>query len=94
MSDEKDKGVGKQEASENSDLGKKKEDFLTNLSAREAEVLRSRLGIDPSAQNTLEVVREQFEVTREKIRAIEEKALRRLKGNDNEDPDGKGPEAG
>ena len=52
---------------------------LTSLSEREANVLRMRFGIDMNTDHTLEEVGLQFSVTRERIRQIEAKALRKLK---------------
>ncbi|MBC7480906.1 MAG: RNA polymerase subunit sigma, partial [Rhizobacter sp.] len=46
---------------------------------REAKVMRMRFGIDMSSDHTLEEVGRQFDVTRERIRQIEAKALRKLK---------------
>jgi len=54
-------------------------DLLANLSPREAKVLKMRLGIDMSTDHTLEEVGRQFDVTRERIRQIEAKALRKLR---------------
>ena len=47
--------------------------------AREAKVLRMRFGIDMNTDHTLEEVGKQFDVTRERIRQIEAKALRKLR---------------
>ena len=52
---------------------------LSNLTAREAKVLRMRFGIDMNTDHTLEEVGKQFDVTRERIRQIEAKALRKLR---------------
>jgi RNA polymerase sigma factor (sigma-70 family) len=49
------------------------------LTPREAKVLRMRFGIDLSTDHTLEEVGKQFDVTRERIRQIEAKALRKLR---------------
>ncbi|MEQ3725063.1 RNA polymerase sigma factor RpoD [Alcanivorax sp.] len=54
-------------------------DVLANLTAREAKVLRMRFGIDMNTDHTLEEVGKQFDVTRERIRQIEAKALRKLR---------------
>ena len=51
---------------------------LDSLSPREAKVLRTRFGIDTVAEHTLEEVGRQFDVTRERIRQIESKAMRKL----------------
>ncbi len=53
-------------------------DALEGLTAREAKVLRMRFGIDMNTDHTLEEVGKQFDVTRERIRQIEAKALRKL----------------
>ena len=55
------------------------EEVLSGLTAREAKVLRMRVGIDMNTDHTLEEVGLQFSVTRERIRQIEAKALRKLK---------------
>ena len=52
---------------------------LDSLTAREAKVLRMRFGIDMNTDHTLEEVGKQFDVTRERIRQIEAKALRKLR---------------
>jgi len=54
-------------------------DVLASLTAREAKVLRMRFGIDMNTDHTLEEVGKQFDVTRERIRQIEAKALRKLR---------------
>ena len=54
-------------------------DILGGLTAREAKVLRMRFGIDMNTDHTLEEVGKQFDVTRERIRQIEAKALRKLR---------------
>jgi len=54
-------------------------ELLANLSPREAKVLKMRFGIDMSTDHTLEEVGRQFDVTRERIRQIEAKALRKLR---------------
>ncbi len=54
-------------------------ELLDGLTAREAKVLRMRFGIDMSSDHTLEEVGKQFDVTRERIRQIEAKAMRKLK---------------
>ena len=55
------------------------EQVLDGLTAREAKVLRMRFGIDMNTDHTLEEVGKQFDVTRERIRQIEAKALRKLR---------------
>ena len=54
-------------------------DALDGLTPREAKVLRMRFGIDMNTDHTLEEVGKQFDVTRERIRQIEAKALRKLR---------------
>jgi len=53
--------------------------ILEGLTPREAKVLRMRFGIDMNTDHTLEEVGKQFDVTRERIRQIEAKALRKLR---------------
>jgi RNA polymerase primary sigma factor len=54
-------------------------DILDTLTTREAKVLRMRFGIEMNTDHTLEEVGKQFDVTRERIRQIEAKALRKLR---------------
>ena len=54
-------------------------DILESLTPREAKVLRMRFGIEMNTDHTLEEVGKQFDVTRERIRQIEAKALRKLR---------------
>jgi RNA polymerase primary sigma factor len=54
-------------------------EVLAGLTAREAKVLRMRFGINMNTDHTLEEVGKQFDVTRERIRQIEAKALRKLR---------------
>ncbi len=54
-------------------------EVLAGLTARESKVLRMRFGIDMNTDHTLEEVGKQFDVTRERIRQIEAKALRKLR---------------
>ncbi len=54
-------------------------EILQSLTPREAKVLRMRFGIDMNTDHTLEEVGKQFDVTRERIRQIEAKALRKLR---------------
>jgi len=63
----------------NSGLGETTQNVLEGLTAREAKVLRMRFGIDMNTDHTLEEVGKQFDVTRERIRQIEAKALRKLR---------------
>jgi len=60
-------------------LGEKLEDVLATLSPREARILRLRFGLENGKAYTLEEVGEKFGLTRERIRQIEGKALRRLR---------------
>ncbi|RVU81428.1 RNA polymerase sigma factor RpoD [Leucothrix sargassi] len=62
-----------------SSLGESTRDVLSSLTPREAKVLRMRFGIDMNTDHTLEEVGKQFDVTRERIRQIEAKALRKLR---------------
>ncbi len=55
------------------------QNILAGLTSREAKVLRMRFGIDMNTDHTLEEVGKQFDVTRERIRQIEAKALRKLR---------------
>ena len=54
-------------------------ELLTSLTPREAQILRMRFGIDMNTDHTLEEVGKQFDVTRERIRQIEAKALKKLR---------------
>ncbi|MEN8171227.1 MAG: RNA polymerase sigma factor RpoD [Pseudomonadota bacterium] len=60
-------------------LGEATQGVLEGLTARESKVLRMRFGIDMNTDHTLEEVGKQFDVTRERIRQIEAKALRKLR---------------
>jgi RNA polymerase primary sigma factor len=62
-----------------SGLGEATQEVLATLTPREAKVLRMRFGIDMNTDHTLEEVGKQFDVTRERIRQIEAKALRKLR---------------
>ena len=62
-----------------SSLREATKDVLESLTPREAKVLRMRFGIDMNTDHTLEEVGKQFDVTRERIRQIEAKALRKLR---------------
>ena len=55
------------------------QNILAGLTPREAKVLRMRFGIEMNTDHTLEEVGKQFDVTRERIRQIEAKALRKLR---------------
>ena len=61
-------------------------EVLESLTAREAKVLRMRFGIDMNTDHTLEEVGKQFDVTRERIRQIEAKALRKLRHPSRSEP--------
>jgi RNA polymerase primary sigma factor len=61
------------------DLSQQVERALSSLSAKEAEILRLRFGIGEEGEHTLEEVGQRFDVTRERIRQIEAKALRKLR---------------
>jgi RNA polymerase primary sigma factor len=67
------------ESATSSGLSETTQDVLEGLTAREAKVLRMRFGIDMNTDHTLEEVGKQFDVTRERIRQIEAKALRKLR---------------
>jgi len=67
------------EAATSEGLREATRDVLSSLTAREAKVLRMRFGIDMNTDHTLEEVGKQFDVTRERIRQIEAKALRKLR---------------
>ena len=67
------------ETATNDNLTYATDDILGSLTAREAKVLRMRFGIGMNTDHTLEEVGKQFDVTRERIRQIEAKALRKLR---------------
>ena len=67
------------ESATSSGLHEATKSVLGGLTAREAKVLRMRFGIDMNTDHTLEEVGKQFDVTRERIRQIEAKALRKLR---------------
>ena len=67
------------EAATEDNLTEATDDILGSLTAREAKVLRMRFGIGMNTDHTLEEVGKQFDVTRERIRQIEAKALRKLR---------------
>lgn len=68
-----------QDAASNTLLKEQLSDVLNTLTPREAKVLRLRFGLDDGRARTLEEVGEEFNVTRERIRQIEAKALRKLR---------------
>ena len=63
----------------NAGLSESTREILSSLTPRESKVLRMRFGIDMNTDHTLEEVGKQFDVTRERIRQIEAKALRKLR---------------
>jgi RNA polymerase primary sigma factor len=67
------------ESADNQGLSEAVEAMLSTLNPREAKVLRMRFGINMNTDHTLEEVGKQFDVTRERIRQIEAKALRKLR---------------
>lgn len=67
------------DAATNAGLKGAMEKILSSLTEREAKVLRMRFGIEMNTDHTLEEVGKQFDVTRERIRQIEAKALRKLR---------------
>jgi RNA polymerase primary sigma factor len=71
--------VAPTDAAQYSSLSDVTKDVLDSLTPREAKVLRMRFGIEMSTDHTLEEVGKQFDVTRERIRQIEAKALRKLR---------------
>ncbi|SEQ29314.1 RNA polymerase primary sigma factor [Solimonas aquatica] len=71
--------VSPQEAATAQSLAEATHQILGSLTPREAKVLRMRFGIDMNTDHTLEEVGKQFDVTRERIRQIEAKALRKLR---------------
>ncbi|OGT48045.1 MAG: RNA polymerase sigma factor RpoD [Gammaproteobacteria bacterium RIFCSPHIGHO2_12_FULL_41_20] len=68
-----------EDAATSSGLSESVQHVLSSLTPREAKVLRMRFGIDMNTDHTLEEVGKQFDVTRERIRQIEAKALRKLR---------------
>jgi RNA polymerase primary sigma factor len=71
--------VAPSEAAMYASLREATKEVLETLTGREAKVLRMRFGIDMNTDHTLEEVGKQFDVTRERIRQIEAKALRKLR---------------
>ena len=67
------------QATVSSNMGEKTREALKSLTAREEKVLRMRFGLDEIKDHTLEEVGQDFDVTRERIRQIEAKALRKLR---------------
>ena len=71
--------ISPQESATSQSLSEATHQILASLTPREAKVLRMRFGIDMNTDHTLEEVGKQFDVTRERIRQIEAKALRKLR---------------
>ncbi|GGZ90465.1 RNA polymerase sigma factor RpoD [Ignatzschineria ureiclastica] len=71
--------ISPMESATDEGLNEATREVLDTLTAREAKVLRMRFGIDMNTDHTLEEVGKQFDVTRERIRQIEAKALRKLR---------------
>jgi RNA polymerase primary sigma factor len=71
--------ISPQDAAISSNLAKQTQTVLSTLDKREEKILRMRFGIGEKHDHTLEEVGQDFNVTRERIRQIEEKALRKLK---------------
>jgi RNA polymerase primary sigma factor len=67
------------QATVSSNMGEKTREALRSLTSREEKVLRMRFGVDEVKDHTLEEVGQDFDVTRERIRQIEAKALRKLR---------------
>jgi len=74
-----DKAVSPYEAILESQLGEKTGTILTTLTAREEKIMKMRFGIGEEVEHTLEEIGRTFKVSRERIRQIEKKALKRLK---------------
>lgn len=73
------KSISPQDAAIRSNLVKQTQKVLSTLNKREEKILRMRFGIEEKQDHTLEEVGQDFNVTRERIRQIEEKALKKLK---------------
>jgi DNA-directed RNA polymerase sigma subunit (sigma70/sigma32) len=58
------------------------DEFLAKLTAREVKILRTRFGFNSEQQQSLEDLVNNFDVSRERIKEIEERALRKLRGRD------------
>jgi RNA polymerase primary sigma factor len=73
------KNVGPFESAAQADLVEQTRKVLAMLTPREERVLRMRFGIGEKADHTLEEISRDFEITRERIRQIEARALRKLR---------------
>ena len=73
------KAVSPVEAAEHRDLSEQTRKVLATLTPREEKILKLRFGIDEKGDHTLEEVGQSFDVTRERIRQIEAKALRKMR---------------
>ncbi|MDN5874942.1 MAG: RNA polymerase sigma factor RpoD [Sinobacteraceae bacterium] len=71
--------ISPQDEATSTSLSDATHEILSSLTSREAKVLRMRFGVDLTTDHTLEEVGKQFDVTRERIRQIEAKALRKLR---------------
>jgi RNA polymerase primary sigma factor len=71
--------ISPQEAAISSNMRKQIQQALGTLSEREGKIVRMRFGVGEKHDHTLEEVGQDFDLTRERIRQIEEKALRKLK---------------
>jgi RNA polymerase primary sigma factor len=71
--------ISPQEAAINSNRAKQIQKVLSTLTKREEKILRMRFGIEEKEDHTLEEVGQEFNLSRERIRQIEDKALRKLK---------------
>ncbi len=76
---ENDKEFSPADAVAGNDLKERVREILKSLTPREEKVLKMRFGIDVASEHTLEEVGKDFSVTRERIRQIEVKALRKLR---------------
>ena len=73
------------EAVQNRELSGRVEEILSTLSEREEKIIRLRFGIGEKAEYTLEEIGKRFNVSRERIRQIEKKALNRLRHSSRRD---------
>jgi RNA polymerase primary sigma factor len=77
--------ISPQEAAISSNMGQQIRNVLSGLDKREERILKLRFGIGEKHEHTLEEVGQDFDLTRERIRQIEEKALRKLRGSSRAD---------